>query len=203
MTDRTARIPRANRYQPLADRLAAATADSVTLPVDEIDGLCGGLPASARRRASWWADDHAHLQARAWMGQGFRVAAVDTGGAVQFARVNGRVAALDVLRRAGLEVAVVGRLDRRAGHIVADAGAAFLLADDFVAVLPRGARGGSRVWPAAGEAYLLACWFTLRGTAVWGRLVGWDGRALAREEGVALIARYRDAGAWHADGGSA
>lgn len=54
--------------------------------------------------------------------------------------------------------------------------------------------------PRAGEAYLLACWFTLRGTQRWGRLLDWDGNALSRDEGLALMAAYRDAGAWDEDG---
>lgn len=199
MTVQTAPRSRTNRYGPLAERLAAATAESVTLPVDEIDALVAGLPATARK-ASWWTNDPAHVQARAWIDPGFRVHAVDTGGAVRFVRVRGRVAALEVLRRSGGAAVVGGRLDRRSGQVVADTGASFLLADDFVAVLPRGARGGARVRPAAGEAFLLACWFSLRGTEAWGRLMGWDGTAIPREEGIALIEAYRLAPAHDADG---
>jgi hypothetical protein len=203
MTATPVRRPRASRYQPLADRLANVSADSVTLPVDEIEGLCGGLPAEARRRASWWANDHAHAQARAWMDLGFQVAAVDPGGAVRFARRSGRVAALEVLRRNGTAALVAGRLDRRSGTVQADRGGAFLLDGGFVALLPRGARGGNRVRPAAGEAFLLACWFSLRGTEVWGRLLGWDGKPIPRDEGLAMIAAYRAAGAWDEDGRAA
>lgn len=192
----TARRPRTNRYGPLHERLATSTADSVTLPVDEIDALCGGLPAAARQHAAWWANDPKHLQAKAWLPLGFQVSAVDPGGAVRFVRKRGRIAALDVLRRTGLGAAVVGRLDRRSGNVMADPGASFLLADEFVAVLPRGSRSGNRIRPAAGETYLLACWFTLRGTETWGRLVGWDGQPLSRDEGLALIAEYRAAGAY-------
>lgn len=199
-THRAARPTRASRYQPLAARLAAATADSVTLPIDEIDSLVGGLPAIAHKQASWWANDAARAQARAWLELGFKVAAVDPGGAVRFVRVSGRVAALDLLRRTGLAAVVVGRLDRRSGQVLADAGAAHLLAEGFKAVLPRGSRGGGRVRPAAGEAFLLACWFTLRGTETWGRLVSWDGEAITREEGLAMIEAYRTAGAWDEDG---
>lgn len=191
---------RMRRYQPLVERLASSGADSSTLPVDEIDALVGGLPAAAHRQASWWANDAAHAQAAAWLGAGFRVTAVDTGGAVRFVRTGGRVAALELLRRAGAGVAVVGRLDRRGGRVAADDGAAHLLADDYRAVLPRGATGGGRVRPDAGEAFLLACWFTLRGTEVWGRLIGWDGQPVPREEGVAMIAAYRAAGGWDEDG---
>jgi hypothetical protein len=198
-----ARRPLAARYRPLADRLAMTTGDSVTLPVDEIDELCGGLPAAASQRTSWWANERGHAQARAWMDLGFRVAAVDPGGAVRFARVSGRVAAIEVLRRTGLTATVVGRLDRRSGAVQADAGAAFLVADAFIAILPRGNRGGNRVRPAAGEAFLLACWFTLRGVQTWGRLIGWDGQTIPRDEGLALIAAYRAAGAWGEDGRAA
>jgi hypothetical protein len=189
-----------NRYQPLTERLAASTADSVTLPVDEIDGLVGGLPASARKQASWWANDPAHGQARSWMDLGYQVAAVDPGGAVRFVRMRGRLAVMEVLRRTGLSAVATGRLDRRSGQVVADAGASFLLAGDYVAVLPRGTWGGNRVRPAAGEAFLLACWFTLRGTDIWGRLVGWDGQPVPREEGLAMIAEYRAAAAYDEDG---
>lgn len=200
MTLHTARGGRASRYQALAERLAAASADSVTLPVDEIDGLVGGLPATAHRQKAWWANDEAHRQARAWLTLGFRVTAVDTGGAVRFVRSSGRIAALELLRRSGAGSIVVGRLDRRSGQLVADEGAAHLLAPEHTAVLPRGDRGGGRVKPGAGEAFLLACWFTLRGTETWGRLVGWDGLPISRDEGLALIAAYRSAGAWDADG---
>jgi hypothetical protein len=198
-TARAARHTRASRYQPLTTRLAAATADSVTLPIDEIDSLVGGLPAIAHKQASWWANDMTHAQARAWLDLGFTAAAVDPGGAVRFVRISGRVAAFDLLRRTGFAAVVVGRLDRRSGQVLADAGAAHLLADGFKAVLPRGSRGG-RVRPAAGEAFLLACWFTLRGTETWGRLVGWDGEAITRDEGLAMIEAYRAAGAWDEDG---
>lgn len=191
---------RVSRYQPLVDRLASSAADSVTLPVDEIDALVGGLPAAAHRQASWWANDGAHAQAKAWLAAGFHVTAVDTGGAVRFVRRGGRVAALEVLRRTGAGVAVIGRLDRGAGRVVAEGDATRLLADDYRAVLPRGATGGGRVRPDAGEAFLLACWFTLRGTEVWGRLVGWDGRPLPRDEGLQMIAAYRRAGSWDDDG---
>ena len=200
MTVQTARRPRANRYQPLADRLAGATADAVTLPVDEIDTLVGGLPATARKQAAWWANDHAHAQAKAWMDLGFAVAAVDPGGAVRFVRSSGRIAAMELLQRNGLAAIPVGRLDRRSGLVTADAGASFLMAADHVAVLPRGRRGGNRVRPAAGETFLLACWFTLRGTETWGRLLGWDGAALPRDEGLAMIAAYRSAGDYDEEG---
>jgi hypothetical protein len=198
-----ARRPRTNRFGPLHERLAASSADSVTLPVDEIDALCGGLPAAAKKQAAWWSNDATHLQAKAWMQLGFQVSAVDPGGAVRFVRQRGRIAAMEVLRRTGLGAAVVGRLDRRSGNVMADPGAAFLLADGFVAVLPRGSRGGNRVRPAAGEAYLLACWFTLRGTETWGRLVGWDGQPISREDGLAMIAEYRAAGAYDETGRTA
>lgn len=196
MTAETARRPRTNRYGPLHERLAASSADSVTLPVDEIDMLCGGLPAAAKKQASWWANDAAHPQAKAWMQLGFQVSAVDPGGAVRFVRQRGRIAAMEVLRRAGLGATVVGRLDRRSGNVMAGPGASFLLADSYIAVLPRGSRGGNRVRPAAGETYLLACWFTLRGTEVWGRLLGWDGEPISRDEGLALIEAYRASAAY-------
>lgn len=200
MTDQPAKTRRSAHYERLTERLASAGADSVTLPVDEIDDLVGGLPASAHKQASWWANNASHVQARAWMGPGFRVAAVDPGGAVRFVRVSGRIATLEIMERMGMQSRVVGRLDRRSGQVLADPGGAALLADDFVAVLPRGPRKGGRVRPRAGEAYLLACWFTLRGTQRWGRLLDWDGNALSRDEGLALMAAYRDAGAWDEDG---
>ncbi len=199
-TTRAAHANRASRYQAIAARLTAARADSVTLPVDEIDSLVGGLPAVAHKQTTWWANDAAHAQARSWLDVGFKVAAVDPGGAVRFIRLSGRVAGLDLLGLTGLSAAVVGRLDRRSGQVVADAGGAHLLADSHTAVLPRGLRGGGKVRPAAGEAFLLACWFTLRGTRTWGRLVGWDGESIPRDEGLALIEAYRTAGAWDEDG---
>jgi hypothetical protein len=200
MTVQTARRPRVDRYRPLGERLAASSADSVTLPVDEIDELVGGLPAAARKQSSWWSNDVAHPQARTWLDLGFQVAAVDPGGAVRFVRTSGRIAAMEVLRRTGMSALVTGRLDRRSGQVTADAGASFLMALEHVAVLPRGARDGNRVRPGGGETFLLACWFTLRGTDVWGRLLGWDGQPVPRKEGLAMIARYRGAADYDEDG---
>src|SRR5512140_1402427 len=121
-TARAAHSHRSGRYQALAVRLTAARADSVTLPVDEIDSLVGGLPAVAHRQTAWWANDAARAQARAWLDVGFKVAAVDPGGAVRFMRVSGRVAGLELLALTGLSAVVVGRLDRRSGQVLADAG---------------------------------------------------------------------------------
>jgi hypothetical protein len=47
----------------------------------EIDRLVGGLPLSARRERTWWANTWRHPQAQSWLSAGFSVPAVDLNGA--------------------------------------------------------------------------------------------------------------------------
>ena len=47
-------MPRPHKYQPLADYLAAQSADEVTLSFAEITALVGALPIPGAYRRSWW-----------------------------------------------------------------------------------------------------------------------------------------------------
>lgn len=66
------------KYEPLRMFLAGQTAD-VELTFARISRLVGGLPPSSSRHRAWWANDASHVQARAWLQAGRRVAAVDLG----------------------------------------------------------------------------------------------------------------------------
>lgn len=66
-----------SRYRNLTDHLTSIGDDAVTLSFDEIDDLVGGLPPSARKHASWWANSTKPSgQSRHWMTAG-RKASVD------------------------------------------------------------------------------------------------------------------------------
>ncbi len=62
-----------SRYAALTDHLSTLDADAITLSFDEIDELVGGLPPSARKHASWWANSNKPSgQSRHWMSVGRR-----------------------------------------------------------------------------------------------------------------------------------
>ena len=171
----------------IARHLEASGDDSVTMTFAEIDQLLGGMPDAASRSTGWWSNEaDGYPLPRPWLIAGFRVAAVELGTFVRFERVRGRVVALEVVGLGAGEPVVTGGLEVRDRAVVADDGGAWLLADDFAAVLPDGAHA-YRVSPSAGEPFLVACWFSLRGVASWGRLVGPAGRVLSREEAFALV----------------
>jgi hypothetical protein len=67
------------KYDPLFEKLCRADDGELELTIDEIDGLVRGLPASATRYRSWWANevDRAHVQAGAWINAGREVLEVD------------------------------------------------------------------------------------------------------------------------------
>ena len=70
-----------SRYDPLRDYLQRQQAATVRLRLDEIESLIAApLPASARRHRPWWANETAgaHVQARAWLAAGYRIAEIDT-----------------------------------------------------------------------------------------------------------------------------
>lgn len=68
-----------SKYDALARHLDEVSADTVTMSFDEVAALVGGLPPSARDHQAWWANEESgsHVQARAWMGSGWRVDSVD------------------------------------------------------------------------------------------------------------------------------
>jgi hypothetical protein len=75
----------AGKYEPLRDALTARSGQ-VTWSFAELDRLVGGLPPSARRERTWWANTWRQPQAQSWLSAGFSVAAVDlNAAAVTFA----------------------------------------------------------------------------------------------------------------------
>jgi hypothetical protein len=77
------------KYDALRRFLAARTEAVVRVSFDELDAIVGGLPRSARTYREWWDNGSTavHPQARAWVGAGFMVEAVDIElGVVRFAR---------------------------------------------------------------------------------------------------------------------
>ncbi len=62
--------------------------------------------------------------------------------------------------------------------------------------LDKGAvRGGPRqVFPPEGEAFLLACWFSLRGTYVWGELEAPGGVRISRDDALELVDAHASRG---------
>ena len=76
--------PAMGKYDPLARYLQTAVRPC-TLTLAQIDGLVGGLPASARAHREWWGNDQHHVQSRAWLSVSRPVADVDLGrGIVRF-----------------------------------------------------------------------------------------------------------------------
>ena len=76
-----------SKYFPLFSRLQRAAGEPVTMTFTQIEELMGSsLPGSARARAGWWSNrSQGAVQAAAWMGAGYHVAAVDlTAETVQF-----------------------------------------------------------------------------------------------------------------------
>lgn len=67
------------KYDPLRRHLASRAGRDIGMTFDEVDGLVGGLPESARRHRAWWSNerDGGHVQARAWMDAGWRVSDVN------------------------------------------------------------------------------------------------------------------------------
>ena len=79
-----------SKYSSLHRYLEREAGPSVEMTFDEIDDVVGGLPASARRYQAWWSNEPegTHVQARAWMDAGWRVANVNlTAKRVRFTRV--------------------------------------------------------------------------------------------------------------------
>lgn len=66
------------KYDRLAQQFAALGSDVYTVPLRfaDIDRLCGGLPDSARRNRTWWANG-SNTQAQAWREAGWHVDKVD------------------------------------------------------------------------------------------------------------------------------
>jgi hypothetical protein len=68
-----------SKYTALRRHLEREAGSSVEMAFVEIDDVVGGLPASARRYSAWWSNEREgrHVQARAWIDAGWRVADVN------------------------------------------------------------------------------------------------------------------------------
>lgn len=72
-----------SKYSPVGAFLQRQTYGRIAVSFDEFASLVdGGLPASAYEYAAWWSNETNgnHVQARGWMGVGWRVASVDLPG---------------------------------------------------------------------------------------------------------------------------
>jgi hypothetical protein len=67
------------KYDPLFEHLCRCADGPVVLEFGEIARMVGGLPTSAERLGSWWANEAGggHVQAHAWLNAGREVVAVD------------------------------------------------------------------------------------------------------------------------------
>ena len=69
----------AKKYSPVAEHLCVLAAEGQTrveMLFGQLDRMVGGLPASARRNRTWWANNSQN-QAQAWRSAGWHVASVD------------------------------------------------------------------------------------------------------------------------------
>ncbi len=64
-------------YSALARYLVRQRGRSLTMDLDEIANLVGGLPPAAYERQAWWANIQTHDQASAWMDAGWKVVSVN------------------------------------------------------------------------------------------------------------------------------
>lgn len=82
----------AGKYDPLRAFLEREMGPEVTFSFGDLEALVGPLPHSARDYRAWWGNERvgSHVQARAWLGAGFKVDSVDLArGLVRFARATG------------------------------------------------------------------------------------------------------------------
>ena len=68
-----------SKYDGLAAWLSGQQRSSFSLSFGDLDSLVSGLPASARTDRTWWGKtaNPTRVQARAWLGVGWRVEFVD------------------------------------------------------------------------------------------------------------------------------
>jgi hypothetical protein len=70
------------KYAPLGRYLASVGEESATLSFGRIESILGtSLPRSAATHRAWWDNEvrGSHVQARAWLREGWRVAEVNLG----------------------------------------------------------------------------------------------------------------------------
>jgi hypothetical protein len=80
------------KYDALFEHLCRADDGELVLSFAELDGLVGGLPASANRNRAWWGNEASgrHVHAKAWLNAGREVIDVDLGSSVQFSAARWR-----------------------------------------------------------------------------------------------------------------
>jgi hypothetical protein len=67
-----------NKYNPLADRLAAHSGDEWGASFSELEAVLGfALPKAAQSGRAWWGNDPDKSHSRAWAAQGWEVGDVD------------------------------------------------------------------------------------------------------------------------------
>ncbi|WP_374576036.1 hypothetical protein [Phenylobacterium sp.] len=67
-----------SKYQPLADHLAAMSADEWRASFAEVESVLGfSLPKTASTHGTWWSNDDDKPHKAGWLSAGWRVADVD------------------------------------------------------------------------------------------------------------------------------
>lgn len=76
------------KYDRLGDYLRNTNANRVTLTFAQIvDIIQDDLPPSASKHAAWWANDPKHVEAKAWLDEGYQTEGLSlTGERVTFVR---------------------------------------------------------------------------------------------------------------------
>ena len=78
-----------SRYDALTTALAGREEPDVVLTFDELDGIVGGLPQSARSYHAWWANnENSQPHARAWLNAGRRASPDFRAGRAVFSRLS-------------------------------------------------------------------------------------------------------------------
>jgi hypothetical protein len=73
----TSKRPPRTKYLDLTLLLARLNRDSARFTFDQIDQLVGGLPPSAYRHRSWWANTKSSPQGKSWTSVAWQVAQLD------------------------------------------------------------------------------------------------------------------------------
>lgn len=64
------------KYDPLKEFLQRQPGPTITMSLEDVAELVGGLPYSAYRYREWWANG-GHVQARTWTDAGWSVGSVN------------------------------------------------------------------------------------------------------------------------------
>jgi hypothetical protein len=83
--------PAGGKYGPLREHLSGSTGTRVRMTFTAVEDLVGRLPESAYRHRSWWGNNDATAEAKAWLDAGWRVESVNqAAGEVVFTRAADR-----------------------------------------------------------------------------------------------------------------